>query len=84
MRYTYIPRGICPDEIIVTLDGDTVAEVEFIGGCDGNLKALSRLVKGMKAEALTQMLSGLTCEDKSTSCGDQLAKAVRCAIENTR
>lgn len=82
MRYSYIPRDICPEEIIVILHGDTVEDVEFIGGCDGNLKALSRLVKGMKVEPLAQLLGGLTCEDRGTSCGDQLAKALRAATEN--
>ncbi|MCL2496006.1 MAG: TIGR03905 family TSCPD domain-containing protein [Clostridiales bacterium] len=81
MRYSYIPQGICPVEIFVTLDGDTVAEVDFIGGCDGNLKVLSRMARGMKTDSLIQLLSGITCDDKDTSCGDQLAKAISAAIK---
>jgi len=81
MRFSYTPQGICPEEIIVTLDGDTLTEVEFIGGCDGNLKALSRLVKGMNTEQLTQLLTGIDCDERGTSCSDQLVKAVRAASQ---
>lgn len=81
MRYEYIPQGVCSEEIIITLDGDIVREVEFIGGCEGNLKAISCLVRGRRAEEVIRLLGGLTCDDKGTSCGDQLSIAVRAALE---
>ena len=55
--------------------------VDFTGGCDGNLKVISKLVEGMKAEEVIEKCKGITCGYKDTSCGDQLAKAIKRAIE---
>ena len=55
--------------------------VNFTGGCDGNLKVISKLVEGMKAEEVIEKCKGITCGYKDTSCGDQLAKAIKRAIE---
>ena len=78
--YTYKTRGVCSREIHVELDGDTVTHVDFTGGCDGNLRAISKLVTGMKAEDAIKRLEGIQCGFKPTSCPDQLSKALKEAL----
>ena len=63
--------------ITFDFDGDVIAKIEFYGGCNGNLKAISKLVNGWTAEKIEEMLTGNTCGRRPTSCADQLAKAVR-------
>lgn len=77
MRHKYITRFTCAMEIDFDLDGDVVSNIEFIGGCNGNLKAISKLVDGFTVEQIEDKLLGNTCGMKPTSCADQLAKAVR-------
>ena len=62
--------------IEIALDGDTINEVIFTGGCNGNLKAIAKLCEGMSAEDIAAKLLGNTCGGKPTSCADQLARAV--------
>lgn len=80
MNYTYKTKGTCSSQISLELDGSTVKNVRFTGGCNGNLKAIAKLVDGMEAEKVIQLLSGNTCGMKNTSCGDQLAKALTEAL----
>ena len=68
-------------EIHFRLDGDVVTDIAFVGGCDGNLKAISKLCDGMRVEEIEEKLAGNTCGYKDTSCADQLARAVREAYE---
>ena len=75
--YDYIPRGVCSRQISVELDGDTVKNVSFVGGCDGNLKGISKLVRGMKVDDVVRLLEGNTCGRRPTSCPDQLTRALR-------
>ena len=82
--HTYIPRGVCSRQIDVELDGDTIKSVQFTGGCDGNLKAIPRLVDGMTVEQIEEKCKGIHCGFKSTSCADQLACAAREAYEAER
>ena len=84
MNYKYKTRMVCSTEINFTLDGDKVYNVSFTGGCNGNLKAISKLVDGMTVEEIESKLSGNTCNYKPTSCADQLAKAVRQAYDKSR
>lgn len=77
MQYRYIPKGVCSRAIDIELDGETIKNVRFHGGCDGNLKGISLLVKGMNANEVIKLLEGNTCGFKQTSCPDQLAKALR-------
>lgn len=77
MRHKYKTRFTCAMEIDFDLDGDVVSNIEFIGGCNGNLKAISKLVDGFTVEQIEDKLLGNTCGMKPTSCADQLAKAVR-------
>ncbi len=81
MEYSYRTEGVCSQEIHFQLDGNVVTGIGFLGGCDGNLKALSKLCDGMTVEAIEEKLAGNTCGYKSTSCADQLARAVRAAYD---
>ena len=74
--FEFAPRGVCARRIKITLDGDTVREVVFMGGCAGNTQGISALVEGMSAGDVIARLSGIRCGFKPTSCPDQLAKAL--------
>ena len=77
MKHTYTTAGTCAQ--MITFDKDEngiVTNVEFYGGCNGNLKAISKLVNGMPANQIAKILGGNTCGNKPTSCADQLARAV--------
>lgn len=75
--HSYIPRGVCSRQIDVEVNGDTVESVQFTGGCDGNLKVISKLVTGMKVDDVAALLEGNTCGRRSTSCADQMVRALR-------
>lgn len=81
MDYSYRTKGVCSVQINFHLEDDVVFDVEFIGGCNGNLKAISKLVDGMTVEQIEGYLKGNTCGYKPTSCADQLAIAVRQAYD---
>ena len=82
MKYTYTPRGVCSRRMTVELDDAHVIEkVTVEGGCSGNLQGISKLVVGMRAEEAIERMEGISCGGKPTSCPDQLAKALRKAIE---
>ena len=78
-HYEYKTQGTCSRRISLDLDGDRVHNVKFEGGCDGNLKAIPVLVEGLTVEEIAGKLSGIRCGMRNTSCGDQLARAVRAA-----
>lgn len=81
-RITYPTQGTCSRFIDVELDEQGVIhDVVFTGGCHGNLQGISSLVKGQKAENVISRIEGIRCGNKSTSCPDQLAKALRKAME---
>ncbi|MBE6788585.1 MAG: TIGR03905 family TSCPD domain-containing protein [Ruminococcaceae bacterium] len=73
---TYRPSGVCSRQIEVTLDGDVIKRVEFLGGCMGNTQGVARLVEGMTVQEAVSRLEGIECGRKGTSCPDQLAKAI--------
>ena len=73
----YRTSGVCARYIDVELDGDVVKDVRFFGGCDGNLKAIPKLVKGMTVDQVCERLEGNTCGGRPTSCADQMCKALR-------
>ena len=75
--HSYTPRGVCSRQIDVEVNGDTVESVQLTGGCDGNLKAISKLVAGMKVDDVAALLEGNTCGRRSTSCADQMVRALR-------
>ncbi|MBQ6422333.1 MAG: TIGR03905 family TSCPD domain-containing protein [Prevotella sp.] len=81
-RITYATQGTCSRFIDVELDEQgVIRDVVFTGGCHGNLQGISSLVKGQKAENVISRIEGIRCGNKSTSCPDQLAKALRKAME---
>lgn len=77
MTYSYKTNGTCSREILIEVNEGTVVNVEFIGGCNGNLKGIASLTKRMKVEDVIEKLSGIRCGFKSTSCPDQLATALK-------
>ena len=82
MTYTYTPRGVCSRRMVVELsDSGVIENVRIDGGCNGNLQGISRLVQGMKAEEAIERMEGISCGGKGTSCPDQLAQALRKAME---
>lgn len=74
---TYTTHGVCSKAINIELDGDTIKEVQFVGGCNGNTKGICALVRGMKVDDAINRLSGITCGSRPTSCPDQLARALK-------
>lgn len=82
MKYTYIPSGVCSRMIEVEIEDDVIVECKFIGGCSGNTQGVSRLVKGMDAYEAIERLQGINCGGRGTSCPDQLANALKEALES--
>lgn len=76
MKFEYRPKGVCSQSIELDMDGDVVKNVKFYGGCNGNLKGIASLVKGMKAKDVINRCGGIKCGMKNTSCPDQLAAAL--------
>ena len=81
MRYNYQTKGVCSRTISFDIENGIISNVEFQGGCNGNLKAISRLVNGKRAEEIASVLAGNTCGMKNTSCADQLSKAIEEALK---
>ena len=78
MQYIYKTKGTCSVQITIDINDDNKIEnVQFLGGCNGNLKGINALVKGMKIDDVITRLEGITCGFKSTSCPDQLATALK-------
>ena len=78
MQYVYNTQGTCSKQIIIDVDENNIIEnVTYIGGCNGNTKGISSLVKGMKIEDVIKKLQGIQCGFRPTSCPDQLATALK-------
>jgi uncharacterized protein (TIGR03905 family) len=84
MEYTFKPQGVCSRQIDFEIDGDVVKNVRFTGGCDGNLKAISKLIEGENVDKIIGILEGNTCGFRQTSCADQLTIALRQAKESNK
>ena len=80
MRYEYKTENTCSQIISFDIDGNVITNIEFYGGCNGNLKAISKLLEGATAEEIEEKILGNTCGRRPTSCTDQLARAVRAAF----
>jgi uncharacterized protein (TIGR03905 family) len=78
--YTYMTKGTCSTQVYVHIEDGILKDAEFVGGCNGNLKGICALVKGMPVEEVKSRLSGIKCGFKQTSCPDQLAKAIEEAM----
>ena len=76
MIYTFRPKGVCPSQIQFDVTDGVVSDIRFTGGCNGNLKAISKLLDGMPVSEVVEKLQGNTCGNKATSCSDQLATAL--------
>ena len=81
MTYNYLTENVCSRMITFDLDGDKVSNISFMNGCNGNLKAISKLVDGWSVEKIEEYLKGNECGRRGTSCADQLAIAVRQALD---
>ena len=80
MTYTYNNKGTCSVRTVVELNDDhTIKSVQVLGGCDGNLRAISKLVEGAPSDRVIEVLAGNTCGMKKTSCADQLTRAIEAA-----
>ncbi|MEE0946504.1 MAG: TIGR03905 family TSCPD domain-containing protein [Acutalibacteraceae bacterium] len=77
MTYHYTPKGVCSRSIDFEVDNGVVTDISFVGGCNGNLKGISSLVKGMKIDDIIERLDGIKCGFKDTSCPAQLAMALK-------
>ncbi|MBE6711705.1 MAG: TIGR03905 family TSCPD domain-containing protein [Clostridia bacterium] len=80
MQYTYRTRGTCSSAITFDLEDGILHNVVFTGGCNGNLRAIGKLVEGKNAREIADLLRGNTCGPRSTSCADQLSKAIEEAL----
>ena len=81
MNYTYRTKMVCASEIRFNIEGDVITDISFLGGCNGNLKALSKVLDGWTVEQIAEKCKGITCGRRPTSCADQLANAVKEAYE---
>ena len=81
MKYTYKTKGVCASRVSFDLEDGIVSNVEFVGGCNGNLRAVSKLVEGMEASRVCELLRGNVCGFKKTSCADQFASAIQLALD---
>ena len=77
MLYTYRPRGVCSQLMEIETENNILKSVRVLGGCDGNLQGISRLVAGMDVDEVIARLEGFRCGFKPTSCPDQLAQALK-------
>ena len=73
----FYPQGVCSQLYQITLTDGKIEEIQILGGCNGNLKGISSLLRGMTAEYAIARMEGITCGSKGTSCPDQIAKALK-------
>lgn len=77
MMYSYRPKGVCSQRMDIEVENGKILRVEVLGGCDGNLQGISRLVVGMDVDEAIRRMEGIRCGFKPTSCPDQLAQALK-------
>lgn len=80
MHYTYKTQGVCSRTIDFDVENGILTNVHYVGGCDGNLKGVGKLVEGMQVDEVIKRLEGIKCGFKNTSCPDQLAKALKSTL----
>lgn len=80
-KYEYKPSGVCSRQIFLEMDGDKIADVKFIGGCNGNLQGIGALIRGMDIHEAISRLKGINCNGRGTSCPDQLSKALEAVLQ---
>ena len=77
MHYTYKTKGTCSTQIDYDIEDGKIYNVKYTNGCNGNLKGIGKLIKGMKIDDVIERLEGVTCNIRPTSCPDQIAKALK-------
>ena len=77
MEATYVPKGVCSRLMHIEAEDGVIKSVEVVGGCNGNLQGITRLVEGMEVQEAISRLEGINCGGKGTSCPDQLAQALK-------
>ena len=77
MEVTYVPKGVCSRLMHIEAEDGVIKSVEIVGGCNGNLQGITRLVEGMEVQEAISRLEGINCGGKGTSCPDQLAQALK-------
>ncbi len=82
MTYEYRPKGVCSMKIVFDINNGMVSNIQFTGGCNGNLQGIARLAEGRSASEVIKLVEGIKCGFKNTSCPDQLAQALKQAINN--
>lgn len=80
MKYQYATKGTCSKLIEFEVEGGMIKNINFLGGCQGNLQGIAALVKGMAVEEVVKRLDGIDCKGKGTSCPDQLAQALKTTL----
>lgn len=81
MKYSFTPSGVCSAQIDFDIDDNIIKNVKFTRGCNGNTQGVGALCEGMSADEVVKRLEGINCNGRGTSCPDQLAKAVKMALE---
>ncbi len=82
MKYEYRPKGVCSMHIAFDIEDGIVSNVQFTGGCNGNLQGIAKLVEGRNANEVVSAIEGIKCGFKNTSCPDQLAQAIKSAMND--
>ncbi|MBQ2967413.1 MAG: TIGR03905 family TSCPD domain-containing protein [Clostridia bacterium] len=82
MTYTFKPSGVCAAKLTFDIEDGIVKNVKFLGGCNGNTQGVARLAEGRPAKEVMQLLKGIKCGFKQTSCPDQFSKALEEALQN--
>ena len=77
MKFEYVPRGVCSTHYTFDIEGDTIRSLVVEGGCQGNLRGISRILVGMKVDDVIRAFEGVDCNRKGTSCPDQIARALK-------
>lgn len=80
-EYVFTPQGVCAREIKFDIEDGKIYNLRFLGGCNGNLKAIGKLVEGKDAKEIASVLRGNECGNRGTSCADQLAMAIEKAVQ---
>ena len=81
MIINYQPKGVCSRQMLIDVEDGIVKSLQVVGGCNGNLQGISKLVEGMKVEDVISRLEGIRCGFKNTSCPDQLAQALESVLQ---
>ncbi len=76
MVFTYTPHGVCSRQIQIEIEDGVIQSIQFLGGCNGNLKGVSALASGRRVEEVIPLLRGIDCGGKGTSWPDKLSKAL--------